>query len=443
MEDDWAVIGPTQRLVHFMDRVSSVNFVVVADLNGPLDAAAVERGAAVLQARHPLLRVRVEEEGGRVVRRYHFRADGVPAPEVRAAPADTFSPGGLTREVEAELARPFAVERGPLFRLALAPSLEPDRHRLLLTMHHMIADGASASIVIRDLLEACAGRLGATQRPLFVPGPSFPGVGRVRALWSLARLMARTAAHLLTRRPTGRPVPGLNAPAAGRETGIIFRELDREQTAAMRAAAREEGTTVGGMLSAAIVRAVHAAGAPGKAAHVALVNAVNVRDLASADALDRVDLLMSFVVTYHRVGDARGFFDLARECSAEIKRAVARGDAVVPHTLAGLLPSIEPGEAVRATIRVADRFATSAALTNVGPVALPSGFGPLTLTSLSFAPSLGFLGRFSGVASTFDGRLSWNFAYVKQVVGRDLAERIAALSLGDLLTHAAPWLRSA
>jgi NRPS condensation-like uncharacterized protein len=417
--------------------------VVVADVEGSLDAATVERGATVLQALHPLLRVRVVEEGGRVMRRYHFRADSVPSPEVRMAPADTFSPDGLTREVEAELARHFAVERGPLFRLALASSPEPDRHRLLLTMHHMIADGASSSIVIRDLLDACAGRRGLSERPLFAPGPSFPGVGQVRALWRLAKLLGRTAVHLLTRRPVGRNVPGLNAPAAGRETGILFRDLDRSQTAALRAAARAEGTTVGGLLSAAIVRAVHATSAPGNVAHVALVNAVNVRDLASPGALERVDLLMSFVVTYHRVGGTRGFFDIARECSAEVKRAVARGDAVVPHTLAGLLPSIEPGEAVRATIRVADRFATTAALTNVGPVALPSSFGPLTLTSLTFAPSLGFLGRFSGVASTFDGRLSWNFAYVKQVVGRDLAERIAALSVGDLLAHTAPWLPSA
>jgi len=442
MKNERSVIGPTQRLVHFMDRVSSVNFVVVADVDGPLDVETLQRGAVALQALHPLLRVRIAEEGGVLTKQFVFCTENVPPPEIRIAPADAFSPDGLTREVEAELARPFDVERGPLFRLALAPASGRDRRRLLLTMHHMIADGASASIVVRDLLEVCAGNLEPVERPLFEPGPSFPGVGRIRALWTLAKLMARSAWHLVMRRPVGNVVPGLDAPAAGRETGILFREFDRDQTAALRAAASAERATVGGMLAAAIVRAVHATATPDRSAHVALVNAVNVRNLAEPGALDRVDLLMSFVVTYHRVGPARSFFDLARECSSEVKEAVARGDATVLHTLAGYLPSIEPGEAVRAVIRVADRFATSAALTNVGRVELPSGFGPLTLVSIRFAPSLSVLGRFSGVASTFDGRLSWNFAYVKQVVGRDLAERMAEHAIGDLVEHLRPWLPS-
>ncbi len=144
---------------------------------------------------------------------------------------------------------------------------------------------------------------------------------------------------------------------------------------------------------------------------------------------------MSFVVTYHRVGDGRSFAELARECTDEVRRAVRRGDAVVPHTLASLLPSIDPGEAVRATIRVADRFATSAAVTNVGRIDMARTFGPLAIERVTFAPSLGFLGRFSAVAASFDGRLSWNFAYVKQVVGRELAEHIASLAIRELLTH--------
>jgi NRPS condensation-like uncharacterized protein len=435
MRDEPAVVGPTQRLVHFMDRVSPVNFAVVADVAGPLDRVALERAAAALQARHPLLRVRLAEEGPRLARRFLFRTDGVPPPEVREAPVAVFAPDGLAREVEAELARHFDVARGPLFRLALA-SDGSRRHRLVLTMHHMIADGASAAVVVRDLLAECAspGSAGAP-RPLGAVGPSFPSVGRARALWDYAMLAWRAARHVL-RRPAGRNVPGLGTPATGRETGVILRQLDRETTAAIVAAAKAERTTVGGMLSAAVVRSVHAASGARGPAHVALVNAVDVRSLGTAGDVERVDLLMSFVVTYHRAGDGRGFFDLARECSAEVRRAVARGDGVVPHTLAGLLPSIEPGEAVRATIRVADRFATSAALTNVGRVEIPSVFGPLAVTGVTFAPSLGFLGRFSGVAATFDGRLSWNFSYVKQLVGADLARELATRCLDDLLAHA-------
>jgi NRPS condensation-like uncharacterized protein len=440
------VAGPTQRLVHFMDRVSPVNFTLVADVSGALDVAAVERAVATLREIHPMLRVRLVEEGSGLASRYLFRESDARV-EVRVASPGIFEPAALGREIEAELARPFDVERGPLFRVAVAS--DGARHRLLLAMHHMIADGASAAIVLRDLLRVAAGDE-APRAVLELPavsGPRFPSITRVRAMLDLAGFVVRAAVHFLTRRPAGRNVTRLDAPASGRETGILLRELDEAETSALVAAAKREGATVGGLLSAAIARAVYAEAGIARPAHVAVINAVDVREMAGEgdELADHVDLLMSFVVTYHLVGDGRGLFELARECSRAVKAAVARRDAAVPHTLASLLPSIEPGEAVRATIRVADRFATSASLTNVGRVAVPleygaatvdgaaTGAGALRLDAVRFAPSLGFMGRFAGVASTFRGRLSWNFAYVKQVVGRDLAERLAARCLADVL----------
>src|SRR5262245_17795899 len=113
-----------------MDRVSPVNFAVVADVSGPLDLATVERAAARLQARHPWLRVWLDEEGTLLARRYLFRATDA-RPEVREAPAAALTAEGLVREVESELARPFDVARGPLFRLAVARAA-PDRHRIIL-----------------------------------------------------------------------------------------------------------------------------------------------------------------------------------------------------------------------------------------------------------------------------------------------------------------------
>lgn len=435
-----APVGPTQRLVHFMDRVAPVNLVVVADVTGPVTGERLAAAAAGLSRRHPLLRARVAEEGGRLDRVVRFRTGDVPGPELRRLGDDVWSDDGLVREIEAELARPFDVATGPLFRLAVA-SADGGRSRLLLTMHHMIADGASATIALTDLLGFASGEaIDDEPRPLVAPGPQFESVGRARALWDLVGFGLRTARHLALRLPSGRSAPGLNAPAAGRETGVILNDLDAAQTAAIRAAAKAEATTVGGMLSAAVARSVHAASHARNPAHVSVVNAVDVREAMDERARRSVDLLMSFVVTHHKIGDRRSFFGVARECSAEVRRAIARRDPVIPHTLASLLPSIEPGDAVRATIRVADRFATSAAVTNVGPLTLPSAYGALTLDAVRFAPALGFMGRFAGVASTFGGRLSWNFSYVKQVVGHELATEIAARALEDLLTHVKPWL---
>src|SRR6185369_453364 len=62
------------------------------------------------------------------------------------------------RETEAQLLltnearKPFNVEGGPLFRATLL-LLSAEEHILLLTMHHIISDGWSIGILVRELIE--------------------------------------------------------------------------------------------------------------------------------------------------------------------------------------------------------------------------------------------------------------------------------------------------
>lgn len=439
MADGCVPMGPTQRLVHFMDRVAPVNFVLHADVRGPFEPARLAEAFDAAQREHPFLRVRVERAGGIARPQLLFCEGGVGRAAVREIAGGAPGEAELAREIERELSERFADERGPLVRAAWG-AVEGGRTRLLLTMHHAIADGASAAILLRDLLARCGAPESSPVRdaPLAPGGPRFPALAATRRFADLAGFFARMGWHWIGRRPAGANVPGLNAPAAGRATAVLMRELDAGQTAAVVAAAKREGATVGGLLSAALVRAVHRASGAGRPAYVSLLNAVDVRPTEGAEAAGRVDLLMSFVVTHHLAGDGRDVFELARDCSRSVRRAVERRDPAVPHTLAGLLPSYEPVEAARAAARVADRFATSASMTNVGRIEMPERFGALELERVRFAPSLGFMGRFAGVASTFAGRLSWNFVYVRQVVGDDLARRLADRSVAELLSAAAP-----
>src|SRR2546423_12812567 len=66
---------------------------------------------------------------------------GVPAPD-RAPSADQLSAG--------ESRQPFDLTCGPLLRITLL-RLTQTEHILLLTMHHIIADGWSIGVLIREL----------------------------------------------------------------------------------------------------------------------------------------------------------------------------------------------------------------------------------------------------------------------------------------------------
>ena len=51
-----------------------------------------------------------------------------------------------------EAGKPFYIETGPLFRVVLL-RLGMTRHVLLFTIHHIVCDGRSADILLRDLRE--------------------------------------------------------------------------------------------------------------------------------------------------------------------------------------------------------------------------------------------------------------------------------------------------
>ncbi|MFA1545317.1 amino acid adenylation domain-containing protein, partial [Actinomadura chokoriensis] len=126
---------------------------LVLDFEGPLDAAALRAAGQGLTGLHPGLRAAFAQTGdGTPVQIVYGEAeapwreidlDGARADEVRRVMTD-------------ERARPFDLERPPLLRFALL-RLGPDRHRLLLTAHHILLDGWSIPVLAGELLTLYSG----------------------------------------------------------------------------------------------------------------------------------------------------------------------------------------------------------------------------------------------------------------------------------------------
>ncbi|HEX8117658.1 MAG TPA: condensation domain-containing protein, partial [Pyrinomonadaceae bacterium] len=117
---------------------------------GRLDAEALVRALEEVVRRHEVLRTSFESDGGEPVQVVAAesalevaRVDLTPlAPEERERQA---------RRLAAEEAeKPFDLTRAPLLRAALL-RLGEEEHLLLLTMHHIVSDGWSFSILLREL----------------------------------------------------------------------------------------------------------------------------------------------------------------------------------------------------------------------------------------------------------------------------------------------------
>lgn len=118
-------------------------------VRGPLDVAALCRAFGLVTARHDLLRSRFVERGGAPRR---IVCDEQLAPlEIRygADPGDE----QVQELVRDEIARPFVLETDGAARLVLIP-VGPADAALVLVTHHIAADFASLSLVVRELFEA-------------------------------------------------------------------------------------------------------------------------------------------------------------------------------------------------------------------------------------------------------------------------------------------------
>jgi amino acid adenylation domain-containing protein len=126
------------------------NIHVGLRLAGGLDVAALTAALGEIVRRHEALRTRFAAEDGTP---FQIVMDAGAAPlattDLRHLPPPARD-AEARRLAESEAARPFDLSSGPLFRTSLV-RLDDDKHLLLVTMHHIISDGLSGAIVIREL----------------------------------------------------------------------------------------------------------------------------------------------------------------------------------------------------------------------------------------------------------------------------------------------------
>ncbi|NPC52754.1 non-ribosomal peptide synthetase, partial [Corallococcus exiguus] len=143
-----------QQRLWFLDRMEPgttlFNLPAAFRLRGPLDVKALGRAFNALVERHESLRTRFMEQDGQPVQVAEPSLALALAPEdLTGLPLEQREEQTRKRMAE-EARRPFDVTRGPLLRTRLL-RLSPEEHVLLLTMHHIVSDGWSIEVLIREV----------------------------------------------------------------------------------------------------------------------------------------------------------------------------------------------------------------------------------------------------------------------------------------------------
>ncbi|MEV0347059.1 amino acid adenylation domain-containing protein [Nonomuraea sp. NPDC050680] len=147
-------LTPAQRRLWYIDQVApgaQYNVPILYALDGPLDTGRLEHAINEIVRRHPSLRTRYEEHDGEPVPVIVEPAGGLIT--MKVMDATPRSVDALARHAARD---PFDLRNGPVLR-ALLLRLADDRHRLLVTVHHIAFDGWSAGVFLDELARLYAG----------------------------------------------------------------------------------------------------------------------------------------------------------------------------------------------------------------------------------------------------------------------------------------------
>lgn len=229
------------------------HFAATLAFNGKLDVAALSAALTALVQRHEVLRTTFESIDGSPQQRVH-----VPSPVALHAEPATAEVDAVVR---AEATRPFDLGALPLVRWRLL-RLGPERHVLVHVEHHLLHDGWSFVVLLRDLFALydafTSGK--APSLPVAAWQPSDVAL-RERA-WMATEAAHRQLAFWTGRLstipkvldlPTDRPRPAIET---GQGDAVRLR-LDDALAARLEAFSRERGVTPHTTLRAAFEALVH------------------------------------------------------------------------------------------------------------------------------------------------------------------------------------------
>jgi amino acid adenylation domain-containing protein/FkbM family methyltransferase len=240
-----------QQRLWFLDQMapgsSMYNMPAGLCLSGPLEVAALARSLDAIVARHESLRATFPAAEGRP-----RQVVAPPAPQ----PLERVDLSHLSQEraeeavhdrLRAESDHSFDLTVGPLLRTALL-ALRPDHHVLVVNMHHIVSDGWSMGVFLRELLGLYEAFRNGRPSPLPELPVQYADFAHWQRQWLAGEVLesqldywrARLAdAPAVLRLPTDRPRP----PVQSHRGAVHTFDLPKHLVAEVRELSQREGVT--------------------------------------------------------------------------------------------------------------------------------------------------------------------------------------------------------
>ena len=431
-------LDPAERMADRFDRAFTLNFATVARVRGPLTQAQLQHALRCLELRHPLLRTAIVRSAGEL-----SFAPG----QAAAIPliVEDLSHEEAHERIQSSIDHCVWSDEGPRAELSWLRHGE-QRSSLILRMHHVVGDGSSGMIAMRDLLDFFTHRELEAVVPLDSPGQeSFMPT-------SHAHTRQQFFETVQTHRPP-RPAPALRlssfdgSPVDARRTQLRRIQLSVAESAALAAHARRDGATVHGVLCGAFAQSVAQEGGSAtnlqRVAHpVDLRRHLRELDPNGTPIGDAVGYYVSGITTQHAVDSAQPLGELACAITKAVRAAKAAGEPLMATPLRGpYFVERTQDMSLEAFRDLAEQkiFTDTFALTNLGPLehlGASQRVGALEVEDLFFVAASSVNNQLGGSAVSFAGRIALQLIGVAPLIPAAMLDRLTERTRARLLAYA-------
>ena len=425
-----------ERFFWLAGRSISTNFAAHAQVIGSLEDQWILAALDAVQARHPLLRMGIERSGW----------TGAKFVEVtnRPIPFQTVKKDDWLPIAELELERRFADDEAPLIR-CVRVAHDDKNSTLILTLHHVIGDGMSATLILRDLFatirQAADGKEPRLQALPLLPEAyqGYPWYTKFPFGLPIFLIMSLRA---ITCTPLSLILNGSSciryARFTGRTPALVNRTLDAELVTAIEARAKQERTTMHGALMAALMKAIARQRNLPIPLRIGLNTAVNLRAQLNPPVGEDTGLFSTIVPTSNTVWKNINLWTLARRARRSLTWALARKEGFsLPlffqsgAWLLVLFGSTKLGAALYTRFMYWST-ASGIPFSNIGRVQIDTNKDIFSIQNLGFYATAAVGTHFAAFAATVENRMTLNFNFQEPVYNRETVEQIADLMIEEL-----------
>lgn len=433
-----------ERAFFLLDRGHAFNGCTILSLRGPLTESLLLTAMRRLEARHPLLRVRVEQTRKNDDRELRLTDEGAGPMPLSVVPRQSDS--SWQEVAMAELNHRFPEDSDHLNRMIWVRGRT--QSELMIINHHVLVDALSAAYAMRDLMQDLAALWRGDTLPPVESLPLRPPLPQLlpaaaRGLSWLGHMHSFFYKHILGglfRR--ARQLPSeQDAPPESRRTALVHRTVQGDLLKKLTDEARRHETTIHAALCSALLLATRDAAfaedqAAGRPLTLGCWSAVSLRGEMTPPVGEELGLYISQVTTFHdllhRKAPPPSLWQLASEVKEQLSRTLKNGEQYLTLPLIGLFIPFGKNPGPRFVRRFDGASPAAIGVTNVTRLPIPAHFGPFSIDNFHMAVSPSVVTRVLAAIATFGDRLNLNLLFAEPLVSRRRATAIVDGALAYL-----------